>query len=58
MHRVAIAQTGFCARSVASQYSCTDAASEHFNASPAGLRGATREGYMSVLVYGHSEHVV
>jgi hypothetical protein len=44
--------------SVASQYSCSDAASEHFNASAAGLRGATREGYMSVLVYGHSEHVV
>ena len=44
--------------SVASQYSCSDAAGEHFNASAAGIRGATREGYMSVLVYGHSEHVV
>jgi hypothetical protein len=44
--------------SVASQYSCSDAASEHFSASAAGPRSAARAGYMSVLVYGHSEHVV
>ena len=44
--------------SVASQYNCSDAANEHFNASAAGLRAGNRAGYMSVLVYGHSEHVV
>ena len=44
--------------SVASQYGCSDAAGEHFNASAAGLGSGTREAYMSVLVYGHSEHVV
>jgi hypothetical protein len=43
---------------VAPQYGCSDAASEHFNASAAGPRSAPRAGYMSVLVYGHSEHVV
>jgi hypothetical protein len=43
---------------VAPQYGCTDAANEKFTASAAGPRGAPRAGYMSVLVYGHSEHVV
>jgi len=43
---------------VAPQYGCSDAASERFNASAAGPRSAPRAGYMSVLVYGHSEHVV
>lgn len=42
--------------SVAPNYGCSDAASEHFQAS--AERTAPREGYMSVLVYGHSEHVV
>jgi len=44
--------------SVAPNYGCSDAASERFSASAAGQGAATREGYMSVLVYGHSEHVV
>lgn len=43
---------------VAPQYGCTDAANEKFTASAAGPRGGPRAGYMSVLVYGHSEHVV
>jgi hypothetical protein len=42
--------------SVAPNYGCSDAASEKFDASAA--RSAPREGYLSVLVYGHSEHVV
>jgi hypothetical protein len=44
--------------SVAPNYGCSDAASERFSASAAGPGAAPREGYMSVLVYGHSEHVV
>lgn len=38
--------------SVTPQYGCDEAAAEHFTAS------AAHEGYMSILVYGHSEHVV
>ena len=44
--------------SVAPNYGCSDAASERFSASAAGPGSAPRAGYMSVLVYGHSEHVV
>ena len=44
--------------SVSPQYGCSDAADEKFEASAAGARGAPRAGYMSVIVYGHSEHVV
>lgn len=45
------------------QYGCDDAATERFEASAAKPASAhasvpTREGYMTVLVYGHSEHVV
>lgn len=43
------------------QYGCNEAATERFEASaarPAHTASATREGYMTVLVYGHSEHVV
>ena len=40
--------------SVAPNYGCSDAASERFTASAA----ESRAGYLSVLVYGHSEHVV
>ena len=40
--------------SVAPNYGCSDAASERFTASAA----QSRAGYLSVLVYGHSEHVV
>jgi hypothetical protein len=42
------------------QYGCDEAATERFEASASSARAAaaTREGYMTVLVYGHSEHVV
>lgn len=45
---------------MAPQYGCDEAATERFEASatPAHAASATREGYMTVLVYGHSEHVV
>jgi hypothetical protein len=46
--------------SVAPQYGCRDVEAERFEASVAGDRSgaAPREGYMSIIVYGHSEHVV
>jgi hypothetical protein len=46
--------------SVTPQYGCDDLAAEHFEASVHGPRAgsAPREGYMSIIVYGHSEHVV
>jgi hypothetical protein len=48
--------------SVTPQYGCDDLAGEHFEASVGGAHAhasaAPREGYMSILVYGHSEHVV
>lgn len=46
--------------SVTPQYGCEQAAAEHFTASATGSRdrGAEHQGYMTVLVYGHSEHVV
>jgi len=46
--------------SVTPQYGCDEAATEHFAASaaPAHSRTAEHEGYMTILVYGHSEHVV
>lgn len=41
------------------QYSCDDATAERFQA---GVGGATtkteRDGYMTILVYGHTEHMV
>ena len=46
--------------SVTPQYGCADLVAERFEAS-AGSRAsgaAQREGYMSIIVYGHSEHVV
>jgi hypothetical protein len=41
------------------EYSCDDATAEKFQASvgPAAEK-AEREGYMTILVYGHSEHMV
>lgn len=42
--------------SVTPQYGCDEATAEHFSAS-AGAH-PQHEGYMTVLVYGHSEHVV
>ena len=46
--------------SVTPQYGCSDLAAERFDASVGGARSgsAPREAYMSVIVYGHSEHVV
>jgi hypothetical protein len=42
------------------QYGCDEASAERFDASAATVRpGAPdRQGFMSVIVYGHSEHVV
>jgi hypothetical protein len=44
--------------SVTPQYGCDEVAGERFEASVGGRASAQREGYMSVIVYGHSEHVV
>jgi hypothetical protein len=46
--------------SVKPQYGCDEAAAERFEASAANAhaRASEREGYMTILVYGHSEHVV
>jgi hypothetical protein len=46
--------------SVTPQYGCSDARAERFEASAGAARAQAgeREGYMTVLVYGHSEHVV
>ena len=43
---------------VTPQYGCTQAETERFDASAATAHGSAREGYMTILVYGHSEHVV
>lgn len=40
------------------QYGCDDATAEKFQASVGGAQKASREGYMTILVYGHSEHMV
>jgi hypothetical protein len=40
------------------QYSCDDATAERFQASVRGAEKVQREGYMTILVYGHSEHMV
>ena len=40
------------------EYSCDDAQAEKFTASVGGAQKAEREGYMTILVYGHSEHMV
>lgn len=46
--------------SVKPQYGCDEAASERFEAGAATARAhaPARQGYLTVLVYGHSEHVV
>jgi hypothetical protein len=46
--------------SVTPQYGCDEAATERFEASAGNAHARTepREGFMTVLVYGHSEHVV
>jgi hypothetical protein len=40
------------------EYSCNDATAERFQASVGAAEKAQREGYMTILVYGHSEHMV
>jgi len=46
--------------SVTPQYGCTQAAAERFEASAAATssNAGAHQGYMTILVYGHSEHVV
>lgn len=39
-------------------YGCKEARSETFDTSVVAGAGHAREGYMSILVYGHAEHVV
>ena len=39
-------------------YGCDDAQAERFQASVGGAPKDVRDGYMTVLVYGHSEHMV
>jgi hypothetical protein len=52
-----VVQTG---GSVTPQYGCTEAEAERFSASAVSprARAAEHEGYMTIVVYGHSEHVV
>ena len=41
------------------EYSCDDATAERFQAGVGGAQKAeARQGYMTILVYGHSEHIV
>ena len=55
-HCTVVATSG----TVTPQYGCDEATAERFEASvgAALARGPEREGYMTILVYGHSEHVV
>jgi hypothetical protein len=39
-------------------YGCSEASAERFAASVRGPRTAERDGYMTIMVYGHSEHMV
>ena len=39
-------------------YGCTEVAAERFEATASSERAPRREGYMTILVYGHTEHVV
>jgi hypothetical protein len=45
---------------VTPEYGCSDLAAERFEASVGGAQAGSppREAYMSIIVYGHSEHVV
>jgi hypothetical protein len=40
------------------EYSCNDATAERFQASIGATEKAQRDAYMTILVYGHSEHIV
>jgi len=44
--------------SVTPQYGCTEASAERFEASARTPNAGAHQGYMTILVYGHSEHVV
>jgi len=44
--------------SVTPQYGCTEAQAERFQAGATTAHAPERGGYMTILVYGHSEHVV
>ena len=45
--------------SMVPQYGCVEATAEHFEASAGNAHpAAQREGYMSIIVYAHSEHLV
>jgi hypothetical protein len=45
------------AGSMRPEYGCDDASAERFQASLSGAHAVQREGYMTILVYGHSEHM-
>jgi hypothetical protein len=49
-----VAETG----SVRPDYGCDDVTAERFEASAGAHAATTQEAYMSIIVYGHSEHVV
>jgi hypothetical protein len=40
------------------QYGCKEASAEKFSASVSAAHPAPRQAYMTILVYGHSEHMV
>lgn len=40
------------------EYNCDDAQAEKFQASVGSAQAEHRQGYMTILVYGHSEHMV
>ena len=44
--------------SVTPQYGCTEASAERFEANAHAANAGAHQGYMTILVYGHSEHVV
>jgi hypothetical protein len=46
--------------SLTPEYGCADASAEKFQASAGGhaAKEAERQGYMTILVYGHHEHMV
>jgi hypothetical protein len=39
-------------------YGCEDVAAERFATSAPATAGPQRQGFMTILVYGHTEHVV
>jgi hypothetical protein len=49
-----VAQTG----SMRPDYGCDEASAERFQASAGAHPTDTHEAYMTIIVYGHSEHVV